>query len=37
MRASEAPDKWKLVLDTINRDDYDLANELAVKLSLIHI
>jgi len=31
MRASEAPDKWKLVLDTINRDDYDLANELAVK------
>ena len=31
MRASEAPDKWRLVLDAINRDDYDLANKLAVK------
>ena len=31
MRASELPEKWKLVLDAINRDDYDLANDLAVK------
>lgn len=31
MRASELPDKWQLVLDAINRDDYELANKLAVK------
>lgn len=31
MRARHAPDKWQLVLDAINRDDYDLANKLAVK------
>ena len=31
MRATQAPDKWKLVLDAISDDDYELANKLAVK------
>ena len=31
MRASQAPEKWQLVLDAINKDDYELANKLAVK------
>lgn len=31
MRATQAPDKWKLVLNAINQDDYKLANKLAVK------
>ena len=31
MRASKAPDKWKLVLDAVNKNDYDLANKLAIK------
>ena len=31
MRASELPEKWQLVLDAINRDDYDLASKLAVR------
>ena len=31
MRASRAPEKWQLVLNAINRDDYELANKLAVK------
>ena len=33
MRATQAPDKWKLVLDAVNDDDYELANKLAVKYS----
>ena len=31
MRASQAPEQWKLVLDAVNADDYELANKLAVK------
>ena len=31
MRASQAPEQWKLVLDAMNADDYELANKLAVK------
>lgn len=31
MRASKAPDKWQLVLNAINQDDYELANQLAIK------
>lgn len=31
MRASEAPDKWQLVLDALSVGDIKLANELAVK------
>lgn len=31
MRASRAPEKWKLVLNAINQDDYELANKLAIK------
>ncbi len=31
MRASHAPEKWKLVLDALNKNDYDLANKLAIK------
>lgn len=31
MRARHAPEQWQLVLDAINRDDYELANKLAVK------
>ena len=31
MRASKAPEQWKLVLDAVNNDDYELANKLAVK------
>lgn len=31
MRASLAPEQWKLVLDAVNNDDYELANKLAVK------
>ena len=31
MRASKAPEQWQQVLDAVNRDDYELANKLAVK------
>ena len=31
MRASEAPEKWQLVLDALSVGDIKLANELAVK------
>jgi len=31
MRASKAPEKWQLVLNAINQDDYELANKLAIK------
>ena len=31
MRATQAPEQWQLVLDAINQDDYELANNLAVK------
>lgn len=31
MRASQAPEQWQEVLNAINRDDYELANKLAVK------
>ena len=31
MRATQAPDKWELVLDAISDGDYELANKLAVK------
>ena len=31
MRASQAPEQWKLVLGAINKNDYELANKLAVK------
>ena len=31
MRASKAPEKWQLVLNAINQDDYELANQLAIK------
>lgn len=31
MRATQAPEQWKLVLDAINKDDYELANKLAVE------
>lgn len=31
MRASEAPEQWKLLLDAVNANDYELANKLAIK------
>lgn len=31
MRASQAPEQWQEVLNAINRDDYVLANKLAIK------
>ena len=31
MRASKAPEKWQQVLNAINQDDYELANQLAIK------
>ena len=31
MRASKAPEQWQLVLNAINQDDYELANQLAIK------
>ena len=35
MRASKAPDKWKLVLDALNKNDYELANKLAIKYKFV--
>lgn len=31
MRASRAPEQWQQVLDALNKNDYDLANKLAIK------
>ena len=31
MRASRAPEQWQEVLNAINKDDYELANKLAIK------
>lgn len=37
MRASEAPEQWKLVLDAINHDNYELAHKLAVKYNFASV
>jgi len=31
MRASKAPEQWQQILDAVNKNDYDLANKIAVK------
>lgn len=35
MRATQAPEQWRLVLNAINQDDYELANKLAVKYDFV--
>jgi len=31
MRASKVPEQWQQVLDALNKNDYELANKIAVK------